>query len=297
VTLLSISGADPKELLFVRPYGRTGGPLFRSQADLAEALSLTPGTAFHDRPIKSISVFISQILRPGDSPGARPVSANMIRALQVVIPLRAGEDLDGSALAREAIEAIRRLNSSSSSERPVSVHEVWQALIREGETCERCVVFTNEPAEVKPNQALAPALTKLLIDRAILASDDDPPVRYEFYILDPLEAERMFPSLEEALKEGGREALEARRLIAKAVGERRLTVAKLALPTYLPPLCVYNPESKSRSGFVLFYLTPQMVSVAQMDENSLKAWHRDLFSRLLDFKPEPVRFPDDWDVA
>lgn len=255
-----------------------GRPPFGSQAELAKALIEADGSPFAGKNPESTRAFISQVLKPATDAGSRGASRNFRAALSLAIHERFENPTAAKAFEKKVLAALDDLKNVETQLSVTDDRVEFSALLDAARTLGHVMVFTARTAETRPSRK-ANQLTSVLIDRVFDDQDEANPIRYEFFVLDVGEAIMQRDSLIDQLsqREGwnvGR-AVEA---VEQAESCQKLSIRFLDFPYFLPPFCVFDPQSReNRTGFTLFYHEGDRVSVARMDRPTLDDWYKRMF--------------------
>ena len=268
---------DAKQLLFVAPLAKDGGPLFSSQRDLAEELVAVKGGGFERNRTDNVRIFIGQVLKPASEPGARPFSKNLRRALPQAIASRAADPL---AAVDAIVTAIEALKNPDLHKRPFAEDRVWKDFLDEtvDDAFRRVVIITIEPAETQDKES-ANLLTDALINRVIKGGTRfDEEASYDFFIPHRLGGENLRIALIDWVKNKFDESDQAAAgRVDEAFEAERLNVYFVGSNTYLANTCVFEPGSKGSKAFHLQYHENNEVSMAVLNKASLDHWFETFF--------------------
>lgn len=273
---------EATRLLFSQPMS-DGRPAFESQTDLANRLVSLSDSQFFGREQATVRAFISQVLKSSSEPGSRNPSPNFAQALRLAIGARAPNKAEAESLFERVIAAIHRAKDATRTVKPQDDKREFQSLIEAARSKSHVVIVTPRPAELEPGREKANELTEILIDRAIYLKEARlDPIRYEFLILGKAAAVRMRSALvHSTAKELSVSQTEAAELVERAERAGRLSISALETKQFLPPMCVFEPEDPDeQSGFVLFYHPNDTVSVAQLDQATIKDWYERFYFNL-----------------
>ena len=276
---------NPKALLFIEPLADDGLPLFASQRAMAQALVALNNSGFDQKQPENVRIFLGQVLKPSNESGARPLSANLRRAIPRVIKTRVADDGRAEAVSVQIIAAIDAIKDGSDLPYPYGGERAWTKLLSSASNrdMKRVVIITCEPAETKPDDITrAHLLTRAMIERVIdsrgdASSEDrifDDDAKFDFFIPDERVAWWTLENLVSATQEQMAlpTAAEAKVYVDDAMETGRLSIFAVNDAGFLPSMCVFEPGSSKIEGYNLYYHEQNQVSVAIINEFYLKYW-------------------------
>jgi hypothetical protein len=272
---------DIRTLLFSAPCADGNEPLFRTQLDLAEALIRVQGGGFERKSPENVRIFINQVLKAPNEPRSRPASPNFRKALGLAIHARISDPHRATDVGQKVFEALDQLKSHAIT--PAHDDEELGALWSATNNPEfkQLVVVTPNPAETVENEfSFATRLTDALIERVIVrenVSVFDESASYDFFILDKAKADGMRAVLVNRVAKRYKYTIQqADELVLDAQSNERLNIYHFEYDDYLPPMCVFEPNSNLMEGYELFYVNAETntVSVAVKDRADLQLWKK-----------------------
>jgi hypothetical protein len=290
---------DIRTLLFSAPLADGDESLFRTQLDLAEALIRVQGGGFERKSPENVRIFINQVLKTPNEPRSRPASSNFRKALELAIHARIDNSHRAEEVVQKVLEALDQLKSRkiTPANDDQELGALWSAT--NNPDLKQLVVVTPNPAETIENEfSFATQLTDALISRVIVRTDNnefDKGASYDFFILDKANAEGMKAALINRVSKRYKYTIqEAEDLVLDAQSNERLNIYHFHYDDYLPPMCVFEPNSNLIEGYELFYLNPEKntVSVAVKDRDDLQLWkktfHRKMYVDEI-YKVTPIK--------
>lgn len=288
-----------RTLLFSAPLADSETPLFRTQLDLAQALIEVSGGGFERKSPENVRIFVNQVLKAPNEPRSRPASPNFRRALAEAIRSRVRDSDHASAVAQRVLDALDRFKAQAVS--PANDDEelgaLWSATTNPD--FKEVVVITPTPAETLEDEfSFATRLTDALISRVIIKDEDelwDPDASYDFFILNETNAHGMRSSLINRISRYYKKTIEeAELLVTEAMSDERLNIYHLVYDDYLPPMCIFEPNSNKIEGYELFYISPDKnkVSVGVKDKDDLQFWKSTFHKKMyvdLQYEARPTR--------
>ena len=272
---------DIRTLLFSSPYADGNEPLFRTQLDLAEALIGVQGGGFERKSPENVRIFINQVLKAPNEPRSRPASPNFRKALDLAVHSRIGDLYRATDVAQKVFEALDHLKSNAitAAHDDEELGALWSAT--NNPDFKQVVVVTPNPAETVENEfSFATRLTDALIERVIVRENIsifDENASYDFFILDKAKADEMRAALVNRVSKRYRYTIQkADELVLDAQSSERLNIYHFDYDDYLPPMCVFEPNSNLIEGYELYYVNAEnnKVSVAVKDRADLQLWKK-----------------------
>jgi hypothetical protein len=278
---------NPKALLFIEPLADDGLPLFASQREMAHALVALHNSGFDQKQPENVRIFLGQVLKPSNETGARPLSANLRRAIPNVVKTRIADEVRASAVSDQIIAAIDGIKEAAGLQHPYSGEREWAKLFASASNREmkHIVIITREPAETKPDDTTnAHLLSQAMIERVIdsrghgssAESAFDKDARYDFFI--PEEDGRLAWLTYESLLSATKRQMDlpstadAQPFVDDAMQSGRLSIFSVNNAGFLPSMCVFEPLSSKREGYHLYYHEQNQVSVCIINENYVQNW-------------------------
>lgn len=263
---------------------KDGKPLFKSQVDLAEQVKKAPGCGFEDTEVATIRVFLNQVLLPSGIPRSRPLSPNLKNAISWAV----GERLSGNGKTKSTLErlwaAFDEIKDKKSAPKAVDERIEWPEFYDAAHEAKTHIIFTPSPAEVRADDRHAEQLTREIIRRAFDPDTAEDDVKYEFFIFDAAEADRMrrilVSSIESTVNSAKGSELEAWALLKGAEDSGRFAVYHFANDLWLPSMAFFDPETAGIKGFGLSYHTNDTISVIRFNDEELKTWYKRMYLRI-----------------
>lgn len=277
---------DVRNLLFVEPLADGKSPLFKTQLDLAEALIAVPEGGFERKSPENVRIFVNQVLKAPHEPRARPASRNLRRALPQAIRSRVHVPERADDAIEQVMNALNKLKATTvrPAHDDLEVGALWSATTNRD--LKEVIVITPNPAETQEDEfSFATQLTDALILKVIIKNDQlwDPNASYDFFILNETNAHAMRANLINHISRTTKFNLEeAENLVAEAQKNERLNIYYFKYDDYLPPMCVFEPNSNKIEGYEMFYINPEkgIVSVAVKDKDDLQLWKKTFHTRM-----------------
>jgi len=291
---------DIYEFLFSEPLGVDGGPLFRSQSELAEAIKTIPSGGFDnpDRSVDSIRNFINQVLNR-----RRPPSPNLRKSIAAAVKARLGKGISEDDAINTLHNSFMVLQDPSlAPELPLDDTEEFDALEAAANKATVQYIFTYQPAESTESMK-AVRLRNTLAEKLGFTTDSNTSssVQYVFHVHRDAEAIHFWRKLEEYLTQIKVTNVHERLLSADTDTHPRLSVWVTDAFLCAIPYVVFDPDSPQAAGFVFFYHPQNRVSVARMSSDALAQWTQEIYRPLtsnvelrdnLRLKRKRIRFCD-----
>ncbi len=275
---------------------RDATPVFESQSALARAIKELERSPLAQRPETSLRSLVNQVLN-----GHRPMSDDLRSAILGAAKAKLSRFPGTESLAEEIQEAVLRFEARSAPRDVLlSAEQIWDELLKAGDSAYLHYVVTFEPAEIKKSEK-AERLRNNLVDNLrlseILAMLKDPgpttgtkplprpQCLYRFHLPDVTAHifwARLLGYLCNAKRWDRGTAIEVLCRTESEGDHARLQV--FAVPDYLTslPCVVFDPDGSSSSGFVLFYHGDNGVSPARMSDEALNHWYQNVYRHLED---------------
>jgi hypothetical protein len=282
---------DVRDVMFRQPLADDGKPLWDSQRALARSLVSIPSGGYHRKPEESVRVFLSQVLKPAHETGSRPVSTNLRRSIPLLVAKRIADAEEAKSVSTEILRLLDRLKDPAAFEQPASDELEWGALYQASmdPQLKHVVIITDQPAETQADADHAPMLTEALLKRVVdrEGNDHDREAIYDFFITDRDSAIEARASLvNQTASYLGLDYPAAEKLVTSAEKAEQLNMYFLNYDGFLPPMCVFEPLSRC-IGFNLYYHSGSSVSVARMNDISLRSWKSKFYVPLISKKQKP----------
>lgn len=273
-----------KELLFIEPLADDGRSLFDSQRALALELVNVSNGGFEDKQPENVRIFLGQVLKPVNEPGARPLSKNLRRSLPKVIAKRISDPARAQEITAQIIAAIEQLKDPARFNKPLSDEKELEAFIAAttNPDMRRVVIITSEPAEIQPDETeRANELTDALISRVINTNSGtfDSQCSYDFFIPDDSTAENMRLALIKRVSQlcTKNDFAAASKFVENAQVEERLNIYYIKGNNFFSPTCIFEPLSREVQGYNLYYHDGNNVSIAVLNKFAIRQWFETFF--------------------
>lgn len=293
---------DPADLLFREPLSSSRGPLFATRTDLAEAITKIRDGDFCGRKFESIRAFLSQVLKPANTPNGRPLSPSLRGAILEAAKLRLHSEIRFESFTEDLDFAFSKLKSAP--QEPLSLDNQFWKLEKEAKAAKIHFITTFEPAESTDSRYavdLKETMTETLGLTGPREHLDENTVKYIFCLPNENIAHKLWKDLYMFLAYSKRNTDANDRLsFVNSVEKETLQVFTVRPEYCVYPSVIFDPDSPAVRGFVLYYHSidgEQWASVASMSSQGLQHWRDNIYLPIYNGAEESLKKEITWKDA